>query len=42
LNNLDPTFSEDQLVELVLGVAQGRFDKKAIAKFLAENGRQLR
>ena len=42
LNNLEPIFSEDQLVELVLGMAQGRVDKKEIARFFAENCRPLR
>ena len=41
LNNLEPTFSEDQLVEVVLGVAQGRVDKKEIARFFGENCRAL-
>ena len=42
LNNLKPTFSEDQLVEVVLGVAQGRVGKEEIARFFAENCRPLR
>ena len=42
LNNLEPTFSEDQLVEMVLGVAQGRVGKNEIARFFAGNCRPLR
>ena len=42
LNNLEPTFSADQLVELVLGVAQGRIGKNEMARFFAENCRPPR
>ena len=42
LNNVEPTFSEDQLVEVVLGVAQGQVGKDEIARFFAENCRPLR
>jgi len=37
MNEVEPTFSENALVELVLGVAQGRISKSEVAKFLAEN-----
>jgi death-on-curing protein len=39
MNDVEPTFSENALVELVLGVAQGQISKKEAAKFLAENSR---
>ena len=42
LNDVEPTFSEDQLVEVVLGVAQGRVGKNEIERFFAENCRWLR
>jgi death-on-curing protein len=37
MNQVEPTFSEEALVELVLGVAQGVISKAGIAKFFAEN-----
>jgi death-on-curing protein len=39
MNQVEPTFSEEALVELVLGVAQGVISKAGIAKFFAENSR---
>jgi death on curing protein len=39
MNEVEPTFGEEALVELVLGVAQGVISKTAIAKFFAENSR---
>lgn len=36
MNDLEPTFSEDALVDLVLGVAQGVIGKDRIAKFFEE------
>jgi hypothetical protein len=42
LNDVEPTFTEDQLVEMVLGVAQGRVGKNEIERFFAENCRPLR
>lgn len=39
LNDVEPTFGEDALVELVLGVAQGRVSKSEVATFLAQNSR---
>jgi death-on-curing protein len=36
MNNLEPTFSEDALVDLVLGVAQGVIGKERIARFFEE------
>ena len=39
MNDVEPWFSEDALVELVLGVAQGQISKSEVAKFLAENSR---
>ena len=42
LNDLEPTFSEDQFVALVLGVAQGQVGKNEIVRFFAENCRPLR
>jgi death-on-curing protein len=37
MNDVEPAFSEDALVELVLGVAQGQISKSEVAKSLAEN-----
>jgi death-on-curing protein len=37
VNDIEPTFSEDELVELVLGVAQGQVSKEQVAEFLAEH-----
>jgi death-on-curing protein len=37
MNDVEPTFSENALVELVLGVAQGQISKGEVAKFLVEN-----
>jgi death-on-curing protein len=42
LNDVEPTFTEDQLVEMVLGVAQGRVGKNEIERFFAEHCRPLR
>jgi death-on-curing protein len=39
MNQVEPTFSEEALAELVLGVAQGAISKAGIAKFFAENSR---
>jgi death-on-curing protein len=39
MNDWEPTFSEEELVELVLGVAQGVIGKDRIAKFLEEGTR---
>jgi death-on-curing protein len=36
MNNLEPLFSEDALVDLVLGVAQGVIGKDRIARFFEE------
>jgi hypothetical protein len=41
MNDVDPAFSEDALVELVLGVAQGQISKSEAAQFLAENSRTV-
>ncbi len=42
LNDIEPTFDEDALVTLVLGVAQGQISKEAITRFFVENTRPLR
>jgi death-on-curing protein len=42
LNDLEPTFDEDALVELVLGVAQGQISKDQVGMFLVEHTRSLR
>jgi death-on-curing protein len=39
MNDVEPAFSEDALVELVSGVAQGQISKSEVAKFLAENSK---
>jgi hypothetical protein len=36
MNSLEPRFSEDALVDLVLGVAQGGIVKERIARFFEE------
>jgi death-on-curing protein len=36
MNNLEPLFSEEALVDLVLGVAQGVISKERIARFFEE------
>ena len=36
MNNLEPVFAEDALVDLVLGVAQGEIGKERIARFFEE------
>lgn len=42
LNDFEPTFDEDALVELVLGVAQGQISKAGVTEFFAENSRPLK
>jgi death-on-curing protein len=42
LNDVEPTFDEDGLVELVLGVAQGQISKAEVTRFIAENSRPLK
>ncbi len=37
LNDFEPTFDEDALVELVLGVAQGEVNKQSVVRFLGDN-----
>jgi death-on-curing protein len=39
MNDVELTFSENALVELVLGVAQGQISKSQVAAFLVENSR---
>jgi len=41
LNNFEPTFYEDALVNLVLGVAQGQISKDGVIRFFDENCRPL-
>jgi prophage maintenance system killer protein len=42
LNDIEPTFDEDALVTLVLGVPQGQISKEEISKFFGANTRPLR
>jgi len=37
MNGLEPTFGEDALVDLVLGVAEGRILKEQLAAFFSEH-----
>jgi death-on-curing protein len=37
LNDFEPTFDEDALVELVLGVAQGAVNKESVVRFFGDN-----
>ena len=42
LNDVEPTFDEDALVELVLGVAQGQISKAEVTGFFANNSRPIK
>jgi len=42
MNEIEPAFSEDALVDLVLRVAQGLAGKPEIARFLEENSQSKR
>jgi death on curing protein len=42
LNDFEPTFDEDALVNLVLGVAQGQISKNGVIQFFVENSRPIR
>jgi death-on-curing protein len=39
LNDFEPTFDEDALVELVLGVARGEVNKQSVVRFFADSCR---
>lgn len=39
INDIEPTFSEDALAELVLGVAQGQVSKEQVTRFMADYSR---
>ena len=41
MNDFEPTFDEDALVNLVLGVAQGQISKDGVIRFFVENCRSL-
>ena len=41
MNDCQPTFSEDALVDLVLRVAQGQMSKEQIAAFFADNSEMV-
>ena len=41
LNDWEPTFDEDALVNLVLGVAEGRISKDEVIQFFVANSRAL-
>ena len=41
LNDFEPTFDEDALVNLVLGVAQGQISKDGVIQFFVENSRPV-
>jgi death-on-curing protein len=41
LNNTEPTFDEDALVDLVLNVTQGGVTKEQVIQFFQENARPL-
>jgi hypothetical protein len=41
MNGLEPTFDEDELVDLVLGVALGQISKDDITAFFTEQSRPL-
>lgn len=41
MNDIEPTFDEDSLVDLILRMTQGGATKEQVTKFLEENGKPL-
>jgi death-on-curing protein len=41
MNDFEPTFNEDALVNLVLGVTQGQISKDGVIQFFVESSRPL-